>query len=265
MGMDAVYVPAERYAAVALLLGLVGGFGFIRTSTRMIRARVRWWPGNVSAGGVHLHHEFFGMLIMLVVGAVEFGVPLPAQWRVPLALLFGIGAGLVLDEFALLLRLRDVYWTREGQASIDAVVVAVLITGMLVVGAIPFGIEDLRGTHAAARWAAITLVCGNLAFTLLTAYKGKPWLALLSVALPPAGWVGAFRLAASTSPWARRRYRARPRKAARAARRTTRWHRRKERLVVLVGGAPDDLPDPDGDGRRGTTASPDGGCPEETP
>ncbi len=101
---DEVISPGKQ-PVLLLLIGLVGGFGFIRTSTRMIRARVRWWPGNVSAGGIHLHHEFVGMLIMLSTGTIAFGVGTDHPWRDILAFLFGVGAGLVLDEFALLLRL----------------------------------------------------------------------------------------------------------------------------------------------------------------
>jgi hypothetical protein len=221
-----------------LLLGLVCGFGFIRTSTRLIRAQVRWWPGNISAGGVHLHHELFGVLIMLTTGTLGFAVGAGAPWRDLLALLFGIGAGLVLDEYALLLRIQDVYWSTEGRTSIDAVIVAVILTGMLFVSAAPFGLTAISDAEASARWSAILIVGGNLCATVVTALKGKPWLALLSVTLPVVGFVGAVRLAAPASPWARRRYRHRADLLGRATRRAARWNRRKQRLITLIGGAP---------------------------
>jgi hypothetical protein len=78
--------------------------------------------------GRHVHHLVFGILILLVVGygwLAEVGTgsdssSLLASWL--MSLLYGIGAALTLDEFALWLNLRDVYWAKEGRSSIDAVV-----------------------------------------------------------------------------------------------------------------------------------------------
>jgi lysyl-tRNA synthetase class 2 len=187
---------------------------------------------------VHLHHELFGVLIMLVAGTLGFAAGTDTPWRDLLALLFGIGAGLVLDEFALLLRLQDVYWSQEGRTSIDAVIVAVILTGMLLVSAAPFGVTAISDAEASARWSAMLIVGGNLCLTVITALKGKPWLALFSVTLPVVGLVGAVRLATPASPWARRRYRRRPGLLDRAADRAARWNRRKQRLITLIGGAP---------------------------
>jgi hypothetical protein len=229
-------VASGKQPLLLLLLGLVGGFGFIRTSTRMIRAQVKWWPGNVSAGGVHLHHELFGMLIMLVAGAVSFTVTTIHPWRDILGFLFGVGAGLVLDEFALLLRLKDVYWTNEGRTSIDAVIVAVVLTSTLLVRAAPFGLDDLTPAEATSRWLVFTVVGVNHKQSLITALKGKFWLALLSTFLPVFGVIGALRLATPESPWARRRYSAD--KCAYAVHRAAPWALRKQRLVTLIGGSP---------------------------
>ena len=234
---DQIVAPGKQ-PVFLLLIGLLAGFGFIRTSTRLIRAQVTWWPGNVSAGGVHLHHEFFGVLIMLVTGTLGFAVRTGTGWRDLLALCFGIGAGLVLDEFALLLHLQDVYWSKEGRTSIDAVIMAVLATGLLLVGGAPFGAGDISGAEASARWTAVGLVCLNACFTVVTALKGKLWLALLSVLVGAIGVVGALRLGYPNSPWGRRRYAHRPAKLARATRRGDRWDRRKNWLVTALGGAP---------------------------
>jgi hypothetical protein len=239
---DQIVAPGKQ-PVFLLLLGLLAGFGFIRTSTRLIRAQVRWWPGNVSAGGVHLHHEFFGVLIMLIAGTLGFAVRSPGGWRDLLAFCFGVGAGLVLDEFALLLHLQDVYWSKEGRTSIDAVILAVTATGLLLVGGVPFGASDISGAEASARWIAVALVCLNMCFTVVTALKGKLWLALLSVPVGAIGIVGAVRLGYPDSPWGRRRYPGRPRLLDRATRRGARWNRRKSWLVTLIGGAPS-RPDP---------------------
>ncbi|OAA27352.1 hypothetical protein UG55_10083 [Frankia sp. EI5c] len=233
-------VRTDRQPLLLLLVGLVGGFLFIRTSARLIRANVRWWPGNVSAGGVHIHHEFFGVLTMLAAGTISFGTTTIHPWRDILALAFGIGAGLVLDEFALLLHLKDVYWTSEGRSSIDAVIVATALTGLLLVRAVPFGLNDISADERSTRWALVGLVLFNLSLTVLTAVKGKPWVAMFSVFVTVLGIWGATRLAAPRSPWARRRYDGR--KLARAEERDMRWGRRRERAFSLIAGA--DSPDP---------------------
>jgi hypothetical protein len=235
-------VASGKQPVLLLLIGLIAGFGFIRTSTRMIRAQVKWWPGNISAGGVHLHHEIFGVLLMLATGAISFGVTTVHPWRDLLGFLFGIGAGLVLDEFALLLRLQDVYWTKEGRTSIDAVIVAVILTAMLLVRTAPFGVHDVQSDERAARWLTVGIVAVNLALALLTAFKGKFWLMLLATYVPIAGIVGAVRLAKPDSPWSRWRYDATRR--ARAAARNVPWSRRQARIISLIGGAPSQ-PDPE--------------------
>ncbi len=232
-------VEQGKQPLLLMLLGLILGFGFIRTSTRLIRAQVRWWPGNVSAGGVHLHHELFGVVFMIVAGAMSFAV-YGHPWRDLVGLFFGVGAGLVLDEFALLLHLEDVYWTKEGRSSIDAVIVAVMLGSMLLVHAVPFGANDISDDEASARWLVVGLVLFNLCLTVVTGLKGKFWLALLSSTLTLAGIIGTVRLATPTSPWARWRYD--ERRMERARRRAAPWNRRKQLLINLIGGSPS--PDP---------------------
>src|SRR5690348_14251088 len=108
-------------------------FGFIRTSAHMIRAQVKWWPGNVQVGGTHIHHLVWGILLLLICGYVGIAVAPDSPWREVTAVFFGIGTGLTLDEFALWLNLKDVYWEKEGRASIDAVIVAAAVSGLLLI------------------------------------------------------------------------------------------------------------------------------------
>ena len=91
-------------------------FGFIRFSTRMIRAEVSWWPGNVSPGGLHIHHLVFGIVLMMLAGFIAFAIQPYSPWFEITAGLFGIGMGLTLDEFALWLYLDDVYWAEQDAA-----------------------------------------------------------------------------------------------------------------------------------------------------
>src|SRR3954452_7737512 len=114
-------VTDRHQAGFLLLLGLLGSWLFIRTSARMIRAQVSWWPGNVeTSGGLHIHHLVWGIFLMMISGFLGFALNPDDPWSDILAILFGVGMGLTLDEFALWLRLEDVYWADQGRESVDA-------------------------------------------------------------------------------------------------------------------------------------------------
>jgi len=113
-----------------------GAFFVTFLIVRMITISIRMSVGpfhNVATGGVHIHHLVWGILLLLVVGYVwllEIGVG--SSWIASLtALAFGVGAALTLDEFALWLNLRDVYWQQQGRESIEAVLI---FGGLLSVG-----------------------------------------------------------------------------------------------------------------------------------
>jgi hypothetical protein len=126
-------VDRGKEPELLLIVAFLLGFGAVRFITHSIRND--WLPifGNVSAGGVHIHHMVPGMLLVLVAG--YFGLVMGDNRPVRLlSVLFGIGAALVLDEFALWLMLADVYWTEEGRRSIEAVIVAVALGTLYVAG-----------------------------------------------------------------------------------------------------------------------------------
>src|SRR5947208_6370960 len=110
--------PGSR-AGFVLLGSFLLSFLFIRTSARLMRSpKVPWWPGSVTTGsGLHIHHLVWGMVLVLMSGFLGFAVDPKSPWSEILAVCFGIGAGLTLDEFALWVRLEDVYWSQEGRAS----------------------------------------------------------------------------------------------------------------------------------------------------
>jgi hypothetical protein len=113
------YVEASRYETVLfnLLAGFLGAFTFVRLSTWGIRDG--WWPfHNVSIGGRHIHHFVPGILIAFSSGTAALLTDDDAVER-RLAIPMGAGIGLTFDEAALLLDLRDVYWTREGLLSVQ--------------------------------------------------------------------------------------------------------------------------------------------------
>jgi hypothetical protein len=223
-----------RGAAFLVLVAFLVSFLAIRTSARLTRS-VSWWPGGVQSGGVHLHHLVWGICLILVSGFIAFAAaPLRAPWWHIDAIVFGIGAGFTLDEFALWVRLEDVYWTEEGRSSVDAVVVAVAFAGLVVLGTRPFGLDD-----PGSIWGTILTVAVVLSVVLLAAAKGRVFLAVLGMFIPITAMVGACRLARPSSVWARRRYNGH--KLDRAEKRfasTRPLSRLGARLSDLLAGAP---------------------------
>ncbi len=122
---DTVAVALEAYEAAPrretvlfnLLSGFVGGFALMRLSTWGQRGG--WWPfGTVKVGGRHIHHFVPGILLAFGSGTAALLIE-GERAESALAIPFGTGLGLTFDEAALLLDLRDVYWTREGVLSVQ--------------------------------------------------------------------------------------------------------------------------------------------------
>jgi hypothetical protein len=126
-------VDAGKQPQFFILASFLVTFITVRAITHLIRSKRLPFVHNLSAGGVHVHHLVWGILLLLGAGYVAIALS-PERGREVLAVLFGIGAALTLDEFALWLRLKDVYWTREGRRSIDAVITAAAIFTLAVLG-----------------------------------------------------------------------------------------------------------------------------------
>jgi hypothetical protein len=212
---------------------MLASFLFIRTSARLMRSpKVPWWPGSVQTeGGLHVHHLVFGIVLMLALGFALALQP-PSPWLEIFAAGFGIGAGLTLDEYALWLHLEDVYWAEEGRRSVDAVVIAALLGGLLLMGFLPFSTDD------GAAPIVLTMVV-VLALSAVAILKGKIVMGVAGVLFPIVGLIGAIRLAKPGSIWAKRRYERGSRKLARATKRYARHTRRYQRFQDRVAGAPE--------------------------
>lgn len=225
-------------AGFVLLAAFLGSFLFIRTSARLMRSpRVTWWPGSVTtSGGLHLHHLVWGIVLMMLAGFLGFIEDPASPEREIFAALFGIGLGLTLDEFALWIHLRDVYWAEEGRSSLDAVIVATVVGGLLVLGIAPFDIP--RDTSAVG--TLVLAVVTDVFLATLAILKGKPLLGLIGIFIPAVSVVGAIRLASPPSPWARRFYDPAGRKLARSRARFGRIEARRRRIGETIAGAPDD-------------------------
>jgi len=87
----------------------------------------------VTRSGLHIHHLFWGILLLMLTGFVALATRSPA-WHLRIAIVFGVALALTLDEFALWLRLADVYWSPEGVESLKAGAVAAAVLGLYAFG-----------------------------------------------------------------------------------------------------------------------------------
>jgi hypothetical protein len=195
--------------------------------------RVPWWPGSVEAGGVHLHHLVWGISLVLISGFVAFVSDLYSPWWQVTAIAFGVGTGLTLDEFALWVYLKDVYWSNEGRDSIDAVIVATLLAGLVVVGVQPFDLDQTGAALGTVGGIAVVLALAAIAFL-----KGRIVLGAVSIFVPVAGLYAAIRLARPNSPWAHRLYRRHRADRLERARERYGRHHVGDRVRDAIGGKP---------------------------
>lgn len=219
-------------AGLILLATMTLSFLFIRTSARLMRSdKVPWWPGSIQTdGGLHVHHLVFG-IVMMLIGGFALALDPESPWLEIFAATFGIGAGLTLDEFALWLHLEDVYWSDEGRQSVDAMIVAVLVAGLVLLGFIPVSTDDSIPV-------TVVTVLIVLAISALAIFKGKVFMGVVGILFPLVGIIGAIRLAKPGSPWANRRYKPGSKKLARAEKRFGKHTVRYQRFQDRVAGAP---------------------------
>lgn len=221
-----VIVESGRQPLFLALVAFVLTFITTRIITRLIRSG-RGPFKNVSAGGVHVHHVVPGIIAVLIGGLLGFATSLDGPLRLVGAVIFGCGAALVLDEFAMILHLDDVYWEQEGRLSADAVLIAVAVMAVALLLAAP---QDPPGPpesdpYVAALIPIFVIVLWVLPITV-TIMKGKLFLGAVSLAFAPIAWFTAARLAKPNSPWAQFRYRNKPQKRQRSIERYARLNAR---------------------------------------
>jgi hypothetical protein len=210
-----------------------------RTITRMIRAGRGPFKDNVSDSGLHIHHAVPGIILLVIGAFIAIAVDTGSPWAIAAALLVGVGTSLVLDEFALILHLEDVYWLQQGRLSVEMVSLAFGTLGLVVVGVEPFNfLQDDKGRITFSSTALAVAIC--LPFFVACVLKGKYRLTLFGLFLFPIWIVGALRLARPESRWAKRWYK--PKKLARAQHRTERqdahWDPVSSWLSDFVAGKP---------------------------
>jgi hypothetical protein len=144
-------LPPDQQTALVAWVAFTVTFVVVRIITHRIRKGGQRTSGgglhNISIGGVHLHHYMWGILTVSSVGGVSLRGDGEHERHGLLATLYGVGLALIVDEFALLLDLKDVYWAKQGRWSVDLAVALISTTGSLVVGR-PV-IERLRREHKA--------------------------------------------------------------------------------------------------------------------
>jgi hypothetical protein len=237
LGADAL--GASRLPLALCFAAFVVTFVVTRAITRMIRPGRGPFKDNVSESGLHVHHAVPGIILLVIGAFMAVAVDTDSPWAIAAALLVGVGTSLVLDEFALILHLEDVYWMQQGQISVEMVALAIGALGLVVVGIEPFNfLKDDNGKITVASAAlALAIV---LPWLVISVLKGKYRMTLFGLFVFPVAIVGAVRLARPESRWAQRWYG--PKKQERAQRRTARqdarWDPIASWLSDFVAGKP---------------------------
>jgi hypothetical protein len=125
-----------RRVAIRALVAFLITFGVLRMITAVIHFEL--FPHGpfrnlVTRSGLHIHHLFWGILLLMLTGFVALATRAP-KWHLWIAIVFGIALALTLDEFALWLRLADVYWSAEGIESLKAAALAAALLALYAYG-----------------------------------------------------------------------------------------------------------------------------------
>ena len=221
-------------------LAFVVTFAVTRMITRLIRDGRGPFRNQVTASGTHIHHSVPGIILLIIGAFTAIGGPASLGWRSFAAVLVGTGTSLVLDEFALILHLQDVYWSGEGQLSVEAVSLTAACLGLALAGFSPFGVRDVDNIELTLRLTATGVLVADGVLSFICVLKGKYRTALFGLFLPPVGVIGAIRLGRPASIWARFRYRGK--RLERATRRAGDFDRRWAPLQTgwanFIGGKP---------------------------
>jgi hypothetical protein len=177
---------------------------------------------------------------MMIAGTLGFAAHGASPWAEICGFLFGVGAGLTIDEFALWVYLDDVYWSEQGRSSIDATVIAAAAIGLIVLGVNPLDLGSESDGIAALAVSGLLLV----AVVGICFLKGRRMHGIIGFFIFPVALYGAVRIGKPDSGWARWRYRERrPKKQAKSEARfrpDRRTDRFKEAFRDIVGGKRDD-------------------------
>src|SRR5580692_12284429 len=242
-------IAAGKLPLMLCFVSFVITFASTRTITRLIRDG-RGPFRNVAIGGTHIHHSVPGIILLIIGAITAVGGPGTLGWRSFSAVAVGIGTSLVLDEFAMILHLQDVYWSGEGQLSVEAVSLVAACLGLALVGFSPVHVNGIDSAEFSLRISATGVLVMDAGLALICILKGKYRSGLFGLFVPPVGAIGAVRLARPNSIWARHRYRGK--RLERATRRAAAFDRRWKPLQAdwedFIGGRPAQAKPPAGSG-----------------
>ena len=247
-------IAAGKLPLMLCFVSFVLTFASTRGITRLIRDG-RGPFRNVTVGGTHIHHSVPGIILLMIGAFTALGSPGTIGWLSFSAIAIGIGTSLVLDEFALILHLQDVYWSGEGQLSVEAVSLVAACLGLALVGFSPARVANVDSAELSLRISATGVLVTDGCLALVCVLKGKYRSGLFGLFLPPVGFIGAVRLARPNSICARRLYRGK--RLEHATRRATafdrRWRPVQAGWADFIGGRPsqpDTPPSPAPEARR---------------
>lgn len=228
---------ASKLPLLLCIVAFIVTFVITRIIVRLIRSGRGPFKDN-TVGGVHVHHVVPGLFLMIAGGLIAIG-GIGTGWDNFAGVVFGMGLALVLDEFALILHLQDVYWEEEGRLSVDAVFVLAGVMLLLLIADSPFGINVNR-SQASLRIVFLILIAIDLTMAAICAAKGKLGTAVAGIAVPLFAYVGAIRVARPDSPWAKRAYAKHPKRMEKSKKREVdfdaRWRTKVSKFQDLVAG-----------------------------
>jgi hypothetical protein len=133
------HLSARRERVMLATLGFTVTLAVTRGITTLLHEKGAGPNGGIIVGGVHIHHFVFGMVGLIVLGYLwlllyGFEDTPPRRLFRYSAIAYGVSSALILDEFALWLNLRDVYWERQGRESVEALLIfgGILLWGALI-------------------------------------------------------------------------------------------------------------------------------------
>jgi hypothetical protein len=133
------HLSARRERVMLATLGFTVALAVTRGITTLLHKKGAGPNGGIIVGGVHIHHFVFGMVGLIVLGYLwlllyGFEDQPPRRLFRYTAFAYGVCSALILDEFALWLNLRDVYWERQGRESVEALLIfgGILLWGALI-------------------------------------------------------------------------------------------------------------------------------------
>ncbi|BBZ44540.1 hypothetical protein [Mycobacterium parmense] len=141
--------PGER-AAVLAWASFTVTFGGLRVLTHWLRAGHGPSGGGISVGGRHFHHYNIGIGMLATVAGVGLRGSDKQRQHPVAAVAYGAANAMIVDELALLLDLKDVYWAHDGRESVDAAV-GLIAAGATVVAGMPFWPHAHRALWSAPR------------------------------------------------------------------------------------------------------------------